>query len=211
MTDSAVDIVSMALARLGEPAISSMEEDTDTADKVRLLYEPTILGLLGSYEWSFARTRALLVEDGAANPVNEWRRAFLLPALKTDRVGKPIAMYNSQAVGARKIFSYELEERWAYTNETLLVCEYIQRKSEALWPGPFIELAVEAVAAKLALPITEIASKEAMHLENAFGPSSAQGRGGLYGKAVAADQQGDPTETLLDDADPITAARFGGY
>lgn len=211
MADSNVDVASQALARLGEPAISSFEEDSDTAEKVNQLYEPTILQLLGSHDWSFATKRAVLAEDAAGLPTNEWRRAFLLPTLHTDRVGKPLRVFNSTEVGAPVVFLYEIQQRWLFTDETAAVIEYIWRVPESQWPGYFHTLAIEALAATLALPVTENASKEQHHRIVAYGSPSEFGRGGLFRTATAADAVGDPTRSLLDQHDPIWSARFGGY
>lgn len=211
MTDSREDVASQALARLGEPAISSFTEDSDTAEKVNQLYEPTILQLFGSHDWSFATVRKSLNEDAAAVPINEWTRGFLMPPIKTDRVGKPMQVYNSAAVGASPIFDYEIQGRWIFTNQTTIVIEYISRIGEEFWPGYFNTLAIEAMAATLALPVTENASKEKHHRQVAYGNPSEFGRGGLFRTATEADAIGDPTRSLLDDHDPMTAARFGGH
>jgi len=211
MTYSKVDVASQALARLGEPAISSFEEDSDAAEKVNQLYEPTILQLLGSHDWSFATRRKVLPDDAAGLPLNEWKRAFLLPTLRTDRVGKPLSVFNSTQVRAPQVFDYETQEKWIFSNYDQVVIEYIWRAPESQWPGCFQTLAIEAVAATLALPITENASKEQMHRQIAYGNPSELGRGGLFRTATEADATGDPTRSLLDDHDPIWGARFGGY
>jgi len=210
-TDSREDVASQALARLGEPAISSFEEDSDTAEKVNQLYEPTILQLLSSHDWSFATKRKALEEDAAGVPVNEWARAFLLPNLRSDRVGKPLSVFNSTERGAKPVFEYEIEGRWLFTDYTTVVIEYIYRVPESQWPGYFHTLAIEATAATLALPITENASKEQLHRAVAYGSPNEKGRGGLFGTATKADATGEPTRSLLDDHDPIWIARFGGF
>lgn len=210
MADTKETLASQALARLGEPSISDFSADNDTAEKVNLLYETTILQLLSMRDWSFATTKIALNEDAAAVPVNKWTRSFLMPALQTVRVGKPIKVTNSAAVGAVATFDYEIEGKWIQTDETVIVIEYIERKNEALWPGYFNTLAIEALASVLALPITENASKEELHRAIAYGTPSQNGRGGLFAVASAADQIGEPTQGLLDDYDLMRATRFGG-
>jgi hypothetical protein len=210
MTDSAVDVASQALARLGEPAISSFEEDTDTAEKVNRLYEATILGLFSSYDWSFATAKAALSEDAAGVPTNEWTRGFLLPVLRAERVGKPLRVYDSAQVGARPVFNYEISQKWVQTDNAICIIEYIRRVPESEWPGYFLTLAIEALASMFALPITENASKEQLHRAIAYGSPSERGRGGLFGVATDADATGQSTRGLLDDSDPMTMARFGG-
>lgn len=210
MADSKVDVASQALARLGEPSISAFDEDSDTAEKVNRLYEPAILALLSAYDWSFAKTKAALEVDAAAQSVNEWERGFLMPTLRTERVGKPINIFNSTSVGAGPVFNYEIADRWVFTNDTVCVAEYIRRVPESHWPGYFLSLAIEAVATTLALPITENSSKDQQHRAIAFGNPSEKGRGGLFGVATDADATGDATRGLLDEHDPMTQARFGG-
>ena len=211
MASSKEDIASQALARLGEPAISSFDEDTETAEKVKQLYEPTILGLLSRYQWQFAAKRATLSIDGAINPANEWTYGFALPSSRTEIVGNPYRVYNSTALRAPEVFEYEIEQRHILTNYTTLVIEYTQRVTESRWPGYFERLACEAVAAVLALPVTENASKEEWHTAKAFGTASENFEGGLFGVAMRADEMGAPLRSLLDESDPITGARFGGY
>lgn len=210
MADSKEDVASQALARLGEPPISSFSEDTDTAEKVNQLYESTILNLLSRYEWQFASARASLSIDGAKDPPNEWERGFLMPSPRTDLVGNPYRVYNSTQLRAPEFFDYEIEGRHILTNATTIVIEYTKRIAESLWPGYFERLAVEALASVLALPITENSSKEEWHASVAFGTRSENFEGGLFGVAKRADATGAPPRSLLDETDPMTGARFGG-
>jgi hypothetical protein len=210
MADSSIDIASAALIRLGEPPISSFEEDSDTAQKVAPLYEPTIQKLLGQHNWEFATTRKQLQIDAAGTPVTGWARAFLLPSLKTDRIGQPLAFFETASTYAPKVFEYEVSGKWVFTNYLTLYCEYIRRVPEIEWPGYFEVLAVEDCAARFAMPVTEIEAKASYHHEVARGTRSEQGRGGLYKEAIDADNRGAPTRSFLDDDDPMTAARFGG-
>lgn len=210
MASSKEDVASMALARLGEPAISSFDENTDTAEKVKQLYESTILGLLSGYEWQWCSKRAVLSIDGGKTPENEWTYGFLMPAIRTDRVGNPYRVYNSTSRNAPEFFDYEIENKWILTNASTIVIEYTQRMPENVWPGYFERMAVEALAAVFALPITENESKENWHTGIAYGSPSEQGEGGLLGRAMKADARGTPTRGLLDETDPMTSARFGG-
>lgn len=207
---SAIDVASQALARLGEPSISSFTEDTEAAEKVNQLYEPTVLQLFGQANWSFATERATLQIDGAKTPVNEWRYAYLMPTLRSVRVGKPRGVFNSTNLRAPQVFDYEVQGRWIFADYTTVVIEYVKRMPESQWPGYFHTLAIEALAATLALPVTENASKEQLHRQLAYGNPSEGGRGGLFKVASDADATGDPTRSILDDHDPIAQARFGG-
>ena len=203
------DIASAALARLGEPPLSDLDEPSDAARRVRQLYELTVLSLLSSYRWTWATVRTPLQRDGAAVPRNEWRHAYRLPDLQTDRVGKPIELWAERGSSPLVAGSYELEGDHVLCDQDGLIAVYVRRLHERQWPGYFANLAVEALAAKLALPITENASKEQHHLALAFGSPAEAGRGGLHRVATQADSVGNPTASLLDDHDPIVAARLG--
>lgn len=210
MASSKEDIASQALARLGEPAISAFTENTETAEKVNQLYEPVILNLLSRYQWQWASARVALAIDGAKAPANEWTNGFLMPTPRSDIVGNPYRVYNSTALRAPEFFDYEIEGRYILTNADVIVIEYTQRKAESQWPGYFETLAVETLAAQLALPVTENASKEEWHTAKAFGTPSEGHEGGLFGVAIRADSLGEPMRGLLDEHDIMTAARFGG-
>lgn len=206
MTTTPEDIASQALARLGESPISSFDEESEVAGTVARLYETVILSLLSAHDWKFARVREALSEDGAAPPMAGWQRGFLLPSINVKRVGKPLLVYQNGIV----THHYYVQDRWLYANIANCEIAYIERKSEALWPGYFQRLAVEALAADLALPVTENASKDEQHRIIAYGTPTENGKGGLMRQAVEKDDAGDPTRSLFDHSDPITAARFGG-
>lgn len=210
MASSKEDVASQALARLGEPSISSFDENTETAEKVKQLYETTIQGLLSSYEWVFASARVALNKDGAKAPANEWSFGFLLPSQRVDLVGNPYRFYNSAALRSPEFFDYELEGRHVLTNSDVMLIEYTERKAESAWPGYFEKLAVEALASTLALPVTENQTKEDWHTRKAYGNPSERGEGGLFGVAMRADSRGQSPRSLLDESDPMSDARFGG-
>lgn len=210
MATTKENIASWALIRLGEAAITAFTDDSDRAAAVAALYEPTILGLLGAYDWNFARVKASLSVDGAAPTPSHWTYGYALPTLHTTRVGKPHRVYGSTAINAPVIFDYEIAREWVFTNHTTIVITYTSRADEDDWPGYFQNLAVEALAAALALPVTENQSKDELHRSIAFGMPSELGKGGLMGAAMHADSMGDVGQSLLDHYDPITSARFGG-
>jgi len=89
MADDQFDVCSKALGLMGEEPITSFEDDTAQSEQCGLHYEMFIRSLMMAKDWYFLRKRADLVEDGAAVPVNEWTRAFLLPS---DALGPPVAM-----------------------------------------------------------------------------------------------------------------------
>jgi len=210
MAANQLAVANAALARLGEPDITSIAAGENTSGKVNNLYEDTILSLLAMHKWRWARKRVALTVDGAFTPVTEWTNGFIMPTAQTEMVGQPIKVYRSTAVGSRPHTNYEIQARHILTNDTVCVIEYTARKTESLWPGFFVKLAVEKLAATLALPITENRSKEEHHNRLAGGSPSESERGGYFKSAVQADLLGSPTEALVDGHDPAAEARFGG-
>jgi len=210
MATSSLAVANMALARLGEPNIAAIAAGNDTGGKVFDLYEPTVLNLLSMHRWRFARARQSLTKDGAFTPVTEWTNGFTLPTYQTDIVGQPIKVYRATEVGSRSHTDYEIQGRYILTNDDVCVIEYTQRTGETVWPGYFEALAAEALASFLALPVTENQSKEQYHAVRAFGTPGYGGRGGMFAAAVQSDSMANPSESLIDQGDPISAARFGG-
>jgi len=209
MARSALDVANQALARLGESGLASFTEDSAPARRVHSLYEPTILTLLGRYDWQFARRRIELARDAAGAPINRWKYAYLMPAVNDKRVGIPLGVFDSLDENADRVFRYRIESRWILCEYETVVIEYTSRLREAEWPGYFLSLAIEALAADFALPLTESVSREAHHRDNAYGTSRRRNDGGLFADATRADSRGAPTRSLLDDSDPISQVRFG--
>jgi hypothetical protein len=211
MADSAIDVVNMALARLGEPPISAFDDGSEVGAVAERLYEPLIGRLLSMRPWHFAQAKVALLVDGAAPTLQGWERGFLLPALGSERIGHPSGFYLSGDPYAQRLDRYEVQGRWVFANVPTLRAEVVRRAPEAEWPAAFVLLAAEALAAELSLPVTENASREQLHRVNAFGSPGEANRGGYFREAAQADDAGGASQSLLDGTDWLTAARFGGY
>jgi hypothetical protein len=72
------DIANMALSRLGEPRLSSIEENTPTAISCRQHFATVRDSLLRAHAWNFATTRAQL--SLTTTPAFGWDYAYTLPA-----------------------------------------------------------------------------------------------------------------------------------
>ena len=209
MANSSIDICSQALTLLGEGVIHSFDENSDAAEICNQLYEDEILSLLSAYPWRFARVRETLAKDGAFTPKNEWSYGYSLPVLNTTRADHAIEVFNSNQAGATPITDYEIQDTHILTNEETVIISYVKRVDEVLWPGWFVKLAAAAVAARIALPITDKRSYSEHWERVAFGGASDGGMGGLMAMAIKADSRGGPSRSLFDAGDPITAVRFG--
>lgn len=75
---TSTDIANMALSRLGEPRISSIEENSPNAISCRTHYETVRDALLRAHAWNFATTRAQL--SLTDTPAFGWDYAYPLPS-----------------------------------------------------------------------------------------------------------------------------------
>lgn len=79
MAATIVEIVNMALTMLGESHIVSMSDNIKPAREANTIYATTKDALLGGYNWSFAKTRAILTAT-VTPPAFEYALAYDLPA-----------------------------------------------------------------------------------------------------------------------------------
>lgn len=146
-----VDIVNMALTRLGERQIAALTEDTELADLCEVNYLPVLDELLCSHDWSFASRKATLARLAAA-PANEWSYAYQLPA---DRIGPPLRLFDSAGTGIDPISDYEtVGGDQIHTDAEAVVAEYPFRPDESMFPGYFVSAFADKLAEVLAMPIT---------------------------------------------------------
>lgn len=138
--------------------------------------------------------KALLARLATA-PVNEWKYAYQLPS---DRIGAPFALFNSSAVGASPVKHYEVFADKVYTNEVTVYVDYPFKPVEPDFPGYFVEFLVLAVAAHLALPITDQMGMAQQFSQLAYGLPSDNMSGGALGRARYADAAQQPPQVIED-------------
>ena len=76
---SKVSICNMALANVGKPDITTIDEDSAEARACRVYYDQTLAALLEVYPWRFARRTVAMAEVTNAKP-NRWQKAFRRPS-----------------------------------------------------------------------------------------------------------------------------------
>lgn len=203
MAASDVDICSQALELLGARRIGSFEEN-DAAGTCGRLYPDRTNTLLGAYPWRFAQRQAKLDRLSDA-PSQEWRyRHQLPPGMVHPGV---MAVKASGGIGAPVVKDFEIFKNEIHSNFLELWVEYTVRPPETEWPPHFYQLAIYAMAAHLAMPITEDTTKAAFWNEVAFGTPAEEGQGGYFRTARRTDAQQQPTQVLEDFA--FVSARFG--
>ena len=87
-----IDLCSMALLKLGEAPIQSLEEDTVAAQLSRTLFDPVIDALLAMHVWRFACRRFTLTKNDDGDfliPVDCLRIIDSGGHIRGDRIGAP--------------------------------------------------------------------------------------------------------------------------
>lgn len=199
-----VDIYNQAISLLrGEP-ISAFNDGSNEAEIGTTHYEPTIQSLLTRYPWSFCTKKVALSATTA--PLNEYRYAHSLPA----GCLHVWALFPSASVGAAPITDYDIQApanaRVVFSNYENLWLDYTYQLDEQYWPAYFTELAVAAIAAKVAFPLTNQADLVEYWKKEAFGNSNDNGNGGLFAVMTRLDAMQKPAERIIDS--PIISSRF---
>lgn len=202
MSDAAVRLCSEALRLIGANPIAAFDDGSAEAEMVAALWPGLRDALLSAHPWNFAQAVSPLAR--LAQPPHGWRSAFQPPpdlieliALfpSPDVQGTPVRRFDWQD---QRIVA-DLDEAWAL---------HRRRVPEALFPAPFALLCRYALAAELAMPLTERPSVAEYWTVRAYGQPSEGGRGGQFRLAARADAQAAPP-VVLPPA-PLALARHRG-
>lgn len=198
---SKFDICSSALMELGEDTISSFTANTAPSKICGQLYPEYIKYLLSLHPWKFTLKKVQLARL-TTSPTNEWTYAYQLPSdLLLMR-----ALYNSSDTSVLPQTDYEIFQDEIFTDETSVYIDYQYQPDESNFPAFFLEFATAAMAAKLAMPITDDPSIEQTKTIRAFGSPSDNMNGGVLGVAKKLDSLQNPSPAIR--ADDLMSARF---
>lgn len=193
--DTDISICSDALTLLGASTISSFSEGTPAATACSRLYPDLRDTIISRYPWSWSMKKVKLARLATA-PLNEWKYAYQLPGGILTGVQ---AIFDSGSDGARSINSgWEIYEDQVFTNLETVYIDYQQTVSEADMPPYFVRLLRTAMAAELAIIITDQASKADFFRSQAFGTPMENGRGGLFREAANIDSRSQLSPVIED-------------
>jgi hypothetical protein len=198
---SKIDICSTALVELGEDTISSFTANTAPSKICGQIYPEYIKYLLSIFPWKFTKKKVQLARLTTA-PLNEWSYAYQLPSDMLMLHG----LFNSSSTHILPQTNYEIFEDEIFTNETTVYIDYQFQPDESNFPSFFTQFVIAAMAAKLAMPITDDRGIEELKSLKAFGSPSDNLNGGLFGVAKKLDSMQDPSSAIR--ADDLLAARF---
>lgn len=194
-----VDIANNALAMLGSPPIGGFAEDSELAGAVNSVYVDVIESCLGAHLWTWTLHTAPL-QLLAETPVTGWRFAFALP---NDRLTIPTRV--ARSADSRNILrDFWIEGENLYANCSPLWAGYRRKPAVSFWPAPFRLFSTRALAAELAIPVSQDANFAATLLDQAWGTQQEGRRGGLFSKAMTQDLSHPVSTSPLWARDPLT-------
>lgn len=193
-SDTNYSICSDALVLLGASAITDFT-DGDVGVTCGRLYPDLKDHLISVYPWSWSLKKVGLSKNVTA-PVGEWDNAFDLPA---DLIGSVISVFNSDSTGdTPRRYGWEVYGDQIYTNMDTVFIDYQYSVAEADMPTYFVRFLRVALAAELAIPVTDQASRAQDFRMQAYGSPGEGGRGGLLREAMNIDSRGKPPQIIED-------------
>jgi hypothetical protein len=189
MAETDISICAAALSLIGVEPITSFDEGTPAAAACARLYPGLRNNLLSMHTWNFAITVAELARQ--ANPPTGWEAAYTLPVdLLT-----PLGFFADSSL-RQPITRFDWQNGAFVTDPTAAWCLYLRRVSESAWRPPFALLMRYALAAELAMPLTEKPSVAEYWQVQAFGTPADNRRGGQFRVAAYADAKESPAVVL---------------
>ena len=193
--DTDVSICSDALILLGAEPISSFTDGSDAAQACSRLYPDPRDTMISSYVWSWSLKKTQIARLSTP-PVNEWQYAYQLPG---DMLSGVLAVFETAGTAERsRRYGWEIYGDQLYTSMQTVYIDYQRSVIESKMPVYFMRLLRTAMAAELAIVITDQASKSDYFRSQAFGSPGENGRGGLMREAMNIDARGQSTQIVED-------------
>lgn len=141
MSIFSLDICNLALGKIGSAKITAFSDKADV--NLSTLYAQIRDRLLIQYPWNFARAREE-IEPNDETPAFEWDYQYDLPM---DYLGRP-ELYDTTA-------EFVIEGTTLLCNDDVIQLKYTTQVTDvSLFTSFFVDCLVLAVAAELAVPIT---------------------------------------------------------
>ena len=164
MASSKVQIANIALTTyLGKGRINALDEQNPTALMCSIHFDDARQEVLSEWPWSFATRRGVLARlTDDANDKPEWRSKFAKPArlLRINWVNDPVCAKN--AMTDREVFDPPriVEGDFIYSDLDDASIEYVEDVDDpTAYPPKFTQALAANLASKIAIPLTETASK----------------------------------------------------
>lgn len=206
MTIDKQAIINWTLTDIGVGPVFSTDDGSELAENCEAVWQRTIDQVFGMHDWSFAR-KTFKNRRRDEVPENGWRHAFDLPG---GRIGNPLKILDQAGSSPRPLRDFTIEEGLLYCNveETWSLCKV--EVSPDSWPPEWRAAFVVAYGGYLAAPVWGDEDMRNARLAEAFGTSSKEGAGGLFGRLMAQDKASNPVGTPMANDSPLTTVRPQG-
>lgn len=154
MSNTAINLCTRALVKIGASGISGFDDGTAEAEVAAAFYEPTRDALLSANDWSFAIKKARLAML-ADPPAADYQNAFQLPS-------DFIRAISAGVDGRTRGLEYEIVGDTLNASSDSVVLTYVSRPDESIFPPFFTQALVSRLAAEFCIPLTESTSRAEM-------------------------------------------------
>jgi len=143
---SDLDVVNEALVKLGASPIASLQDAGAQATSARLLFDTLRDRLLAETPWYWALRRQPLSQLSLGVEYDEFPDLEYVYELPTDRI---------RVIGLVSRSPFALVRTRLHTSDSEAVVVYTFRAAVGAWPGYFREAVSDALAANLAIAVTD--------------------------------------------------------
>jgi hypothetical protein len=183
-----VDICNMALSFLGENPITSIDDDSNNAQQLKIQYVPARDATLEAHDWTFAIKR-FIPASNAVPPVYGATYAFDVPSdilrvLSVDRQDSYSTVFTPR-IDSEEQIDWQFEERQVICDLEIIYCRGLRRiEDEGLFSPLFVQAFAAKLAVYLALNLTSATDiRESMRIQYDEAISEAKARDGLQGRS----------------------------
>lgn len=160
LTATTTEIANLALSNLGAKLITSLDENTETATRVRTYWDQSILELLAEENWIFALKRSVLTLDTSSDNHTGFENCYNLPA---DLV-RPVLAFETDTLPSPASWDHleEGDQEWLvenarfYTDIDDAILMYVYENSDASkWPVWFSNALSALLAYRMCFKFTQ--------------------------------------------------------
>lgn len=204
---SDVQICSAALVRLGAKSISSFAE-LSTGPLCAEVFPDVKLRVLTAAPWRTILTKSPLLTRTLVTPATQYKYEYQLPSDML--TGLPRTVWNSEFNSGRgtPYTDFDIFGTKLLTSSEKILIDYVVDIDPELLPPHINQLMIYAVAAEIALAVTDQQNTADTWFKIAWGTPQENGKGGYFKEAQRIDSQGHPSQAIK--SYPLTAVRHAG-
>jgi hypothetical protein len=197
-------LINGACGEIGADPLDALDEDTPSGRAATLHYDGLLEYCIGVYEFPFAMELRQLSQRADVTQHTGYSYVYALPG---DRIEDPIKCAPTAAAFTRGHFTdYTIIADDLYSDETTMFGLMRVRPHPARMSPTFRAAFQRGLAGMFAMAIASDKALKAQLWQEAFGPPTANGTGGMMGAAIQAARKTQPSTGVWTGSDPLTSA-----